>query len=103
MDYTTLALSTAVISKEAKEDFTPACSLYQALQDLPDPRRGQGKRYELALLLCLLILAKLAGQQSAPWSHGVDSSSEHHYSCPLWAAPNDHALSDDLLQSLSET
>jgi len=39
-------------------------SLYQALQKLPDPRRGQGKRYELALILCLLVLAKLAGQTS---------------------------------------
>jgi hypothetical protein len=37
-------------------------SLYEALQKLSDPRRGQGKRYELALILCLLILAKLAGQ-----------------------------------------
>jgi len=35
---------------------------YEALQVLPDPRRGQGKRYELAFLLCLLLLAKLAGQ-----------------------------------------
>lgn len=40
----------------------PANSLYEAFQGLPDPRRGQGKRYELALLLCLLVLAKLAGQ-----------------------------------------
>jgi hypothetical protein len=29
-----------------------------ALQVLPDPRRGHGKRYSLALLLCLVILAK---------------------------------------------
>ena len=29
---------------------------------MPDPRRGQGRRYEVALLLCLLVLAKLAGQ-----------------------------------------
>jgi len=48
--------------KEALSDLTPAISLYEALQGLPDPRRGQGKRYELALLLCLLLLAKLAGQ-----------------------------------------
>jgi hypothetical protein len=39
-------------------------SLYQALQQLSDPRRGQGKRYELALILCLLVLAKLAGETS---------------------------------------
>jgi hypothetical protein len=39
-------------------------SLYEALQKLSDPRRRQGKRYELALILCLLVLAKLAGQTS---------------------------------------
>lgn len=39
-------------------------SLYEALQHLSEPRRGQGKRYELALILCLLVLAKLAGQTS---------------------------------------
>jgi hypothetical protein len=39
-------------------------SLYETLQQLSDPRRGQGKRYELALLLCLLLLAKMAGEKS---------------------------------------
>jgi hypothetical protein len=39
-------------------------SLYQALHQLSDARRGQGKRYELALILCLLVLAKLAGEPS---------------------------------------
>ncbi len=38
--------------------------LYEAFQQLSDARRGQGKRYELALILCLLVLAKLAGQTS---------------------------------------
>ena len=37
-------------------------SLYEALHHLQDARRGQGKRYSLALILCLLVLAKLAGQ-----------------------------------------
>jgi hypothetical protein len=39
-------------------------SLYQTLQKLSDSRRGQGKRYELALILCLLVLSKLTGQPS---------------------------------------
>lgn len=39
-------------------------SLYKAFQQLADARRGQGKRYELALILCLLVLAKLAGETS---------------------------------------
>ncbi|HET9920278.1 MAG TPA: hypothetical protein VFQ30_10590, partial [Ktedonobacteraceae bacterium] len=37
-------------------------SLYEALQALPDRRRGAGKRYPLPVLLCLLFLAKMAGQ-----------------------------------------
>ena len=39
-------------------------SLYEAFQGLTDPRRGQGKRYQLALILSLLVLAKLAGQST---------------------------------------
>src|SRR5215467_14579146 len=39
-------------------------SLYKALQQLSDARRDQGKRYELALILYLLVLAKMAGQTS---------------------------------------
>jgi len=34
------------------------------LQELPDARRAQGKRYELAFILCLVLVAKLAGQKS---------------------------------------
>src|SRR5258706_2749591 len=48
----------------AAGESVPALSLYQALQQLPDPRRAQGKRYELALILSLLVLAKLAGQKT---------------------------------------
>jgi hypothetical protein len=46
------------------EESLPFTSLYEALGELPDPRRAQGKRYELALILSLLVLAKLAGQTS---------------------------------------
>ncbi len=61
MDYTTLPIPTD--SGMVLEPVAVA-SLYEALQKLSDPRRGQGKRYELALILCLLVLAKLAGQTS---------------------------------------
>lgn len=37
-------------------------SLYEALQGIADPRRGAGKRYRLPVLICLLCLAKMAGQ-----------------------------------------
>lgn len=61
MDYTTLPLGTRAVTDP---ETVPVSSLYQALQKLSDPRRAQGKRYELALILCLLVLAKLAGQKT---------------------------------------
>lgn len=39
-----------------------ALSVYQALETLTDPRRSQGKRYSLALILTCVLLAKLAGE-----------------------------------------
>lgn len=61
MDYTTLCLTTRVEHDPAK---VPMNSLYQTLQALPDKRRKQGRRYELALVLSLLVIAKLAGQKT---------------------------------------
>jgi hypothetical protein len=79
MDYTTLPLEPRLMAAEAS---VPAMSLYQALQQLPDPRRAQGKRYELALILSLLVLAKLAGQKTlsgaSQWiRHRASSLAEH--------------------------
>ena len=62
MDYTTLTPPPLNNRQGSQSDLAAGNSLYEALRSLPDPRRGQGKRYELALLLCLLLLAKLAGQ-----------------------------------------
>jgi predicted transposase YbfD/YdcC len=50
------------IGEGKEETQTTRKSLYEALQALPDPRRGAGKRYPLPVLLCLLFLAKMAGQ-----------------------------------------
>jgi predicted transposase YbfD/YdcC len=61
MDYTTLRIPTDVGLVAEPSAVT---SLYEALHQLSDARRGQGKRYELALILCLLVLAKLAGETS---------------------------------------
>lgn len=59
MDYTTWNVpSQAEMAAEESSVF----SLYEVLQELPDPRRAQGKRYSLAVIVCLLVLAKLAGQ-----------------------------------------
>ena len=59
MDYTTLHIPTDV---GMVAEPSAVRSLYDALHQLSDARRGQGKRYELALIVCLLVLAKLAGQ-----------------------------------------
>src|SRR5579885_2581447 len=62
MDYSTLTQppvgmeETRVCTQPTKN------SLYEALQGLPDPRRGAGKRYPLPVLICLLLLAKMSGE-----------------------------------------
>jgi len=81
-------------------------SLYKALHKLSDPRRGQGKRYELALILCLLVLAKLAGQTSlsgaTDWIRHRAASLADHFG-PLRTAPKEYAVPDDVLQRASES
>jgi predicted transposase YbfD/YdcC len=52
-----LSLPTAPVSVE------PA-SLFALLQDIPDPRKPRGRRYSLAAILSIIILAKLAGETS---------------------------------------
>jgi predicted transposase YbfD/YdcC len=62
MDYSTLT-QPPVGMEETKVCTQPTKNrLSEALQGLPDPRRGAGKRYPLPVLICLLFLAKMAGQ-----------------------------------------
>jgi predicted transposase YbfD/YdcC len=61
MDYSTLLLPEVKL-EEGKERQLIQSSLYQALQALPDRRRRAGKRYPLPVLICLLLLAKMAGE-----------------------------------------
>jgi len=61
MDYTPFSLPGDV---GKKLDPNVVARLYEAFHQLTDARGGQGKRYELALILCLLVLAKLAGETS---------------------------------------
>lgn len=42
----------------------PFSRLLGALKDVPDPRRGQGKRYPLEFLLLFTVLALLSGARS---------------------------------------
>src|SRR5438270_4177021 len=61
MDYTTLFPK----SQEGQEQPVERMqSLYQVCQQLVDGRKARGKRYDLAGLLVVLVLAKLAGMQS---------------------------------------
>ena len=61
MDYTTLVAE----SKEDPEQRAKGMhSLYEVCQQVTDGRCARGKRYELAGLLVVLVLAKLAGMQS---------------------------------------
>jgi hypothetical protein len=61
MDYTTLFPE----KREAKEGLEKSViSLYEVCQQVLSGRAARGKRYELAALLVVLVLAKLAGMQS---------------------------------------
>jgi predicted transposase YbfD/YdcC len=62
MDYCTLTQLPTGIGETHASVETTRNSLYEALQAIPDPRRGAGKRYPLPVLICLLCLAKMAGQ-----------------------------------------
>jgi len=80
MDYTTLTMKRP---SPLNEESLALTSLYEALQGLPDPRRAQGKRYPLALILCLVVLAKLAGQTNlsgaTQWIHHRRETLAHRF------------------------
>jgi predicted transposase YbfD/YdcC len=61
MDYTTLSVES---KEEQKQSAKELHSLYAVCQQIVDGRCARGKRYELAGLLVVLVLAKLAGMQS---------------------------------------
>jgi hypothetical protein len=61
MDYTTLLPQVKERQDQGQKHLQ---SLYAACQQLVDGRAARGKRYELAALLLLLVLAKLAGMKS---------------------------------------
>jgi DDE_Tnp_1-associated len=61
MDYTTLV---AQSKEDPKQSVKGMQSLYEVCQEVADGRYARGKRSELAGLLVVLVLAKLAGMQS---------------------------------------
>ncbi len=61
-------------------DYEPD-SLLGRLHTLPDPRRRQGRRYPLAVVLGLLILATLHGES---WLRGMWLWSRNHWHEVWW-------------------
>lgn len=61
MDYTTLEASGKANQEQPLKEMS---SLYEVCRQVVDGRAARGKRYELAGLLVVLVLAKLAGMQS---------------------------------------
>jgi predicted transposase YbfD/YdcC len=58
MDYSTLLAE----EEEQRLSRVPLTSLYEALKQVKDGRKKRGCRYSLALILTLLLLARLAGE-----------------------------------------
>ena len=83
MDYTTLTPPTVNMEENPLTNSALMHSLYTTLQQVSDPRRKQGTRYEAALVLCVLVLAKLAGQQSlsgaTEWIRLRGTHIAHHF------------------------
>ncbi len=67
------------------QSIAPA-SLFMLLAGLPDPRQRRGRRYSLAAILTVIILAKLAGETSisgiAHWAQ-----LRANWLCPLLGVP----------------
>lgn len=61
MEYTTLPLEGAQTQGLSQEQMY---SLYEICKQVEDKRKARGKQYELAELLLVLVLAKLAGMKS---------------------------------------
>ena len=61
MDYTTLLPESQEGQDQPAKEVQ---SLYQVCQQVVDRRKAHGKRYDVAGLLVVLVLAKLAGMQS---------------------------------------
>ena len=73
-----------------------ATSLYHALQALPDPRRKQGRRYSLAVILSLGDPRQIGRRADDEWRNRMGTPSRPSPGPAVGAAPSEHALPDDL-------
>jgi len=67
MDSTALSQALASLNNSQREQLLKEATLisvHQILKTIPDPRRGQGRRYDLAYLLTCLAAAMLCGRNS---------------------------------------
>jgi predicted transposase YbfD/YdcC len=67
MDSTALLQALTSLNNSQREQLlkeAPLISVHQILKTIPDPRRGQGRRYDLAYLLTCLAAAMLCGRNS---------------------------------------
>ena len=94
MDSTTLPIpADAGLIREA----VAVASLYKALHQLSDARRRQGKRYELALILCLLVASETGWGNEFERSDRMDPTSCWVSGRAVQPAPKDDAVPDDVL------
>lgn len=64
MDFITVPLQSGGAENDGNDGKEFAASLYAVLKEVPDRRKRRGRRYELAMVLTCLLLAKLAGETS---------------------------------------
>jgi len=76
MEYNTVQIEIAVPVSEEGSVFDVG-SLYDRLGQLSDGRKARGKRYELAMVLLVVVLAKLSGEDCptgiAEWGRGREA------------------------------
>jgi hypothetical protein len=93
MDYTTLL-------SEVKESQEPGHqrlhSLYAVCQQVVDGRAARGKRYDLAGLLMVLVMAKLAGMKNLLGESRMDRPPGSLAMCGVGSAVETHALCQHL-------
>ena len=96
MDYSTLPQELPSIEEPEDVPEPVRHSLYETFQKIPDKRRGAGKRYPLPVLLCLLCLAKMAGQTSLKGARRLGPFAQGAAGRRVWTQTNGHAVSNDL-------
>ena len=77
-------------------------TLVEHLEQVPDERQARGKRYRLSLLLALIVLAKLAGEQKpsgiAQWLQLRRQQLVHAFGCRHAQVPSLNTIRRTLRQ-----